>query len=117
MDERKLTYSDVDRLCRRHLEHRYRIELSGPRVVRYERRESQRFRPAFPSVNAYLMERIDFDRAFKRLYKRHQEVLVGWYGRGDMTQAELAKAWGVSPRTVRRMRREAVEALVNVFNT
>lgn len=109
------TYKDVDALCRRHLADRARID--GAKVVRYERRETQRFRPAYPHVSAYLVERIDFDLAFARLQRRHQEVLIAWYGCEDVTQAELARRWACTPYMVRKLRRQAVEALRYVLNT
>jgi len=115
-ERNELTYADVERLCRRHLADRARIALAGPRLVRYERSESQRFRPAFPWVSALLLERIDFDRAFDRLEKRHQKVLLAWYGMEKWTQQDIADWLGVTPRTVRRWHREAIKALVDEMN-
>ena len=113
---RELTYADVERLCRRHLADRARISLANPRLVRYDFNGAQRFRIAHPHVSEYLLERIDFDRAFKRLEKRHQKVLLVWYGLPKWTQQDMADWLGVTPRTVRRWHREAINALRNELN-
>ena len=112
----EVTYGDVERLCRRHLADRARIALAGPRLVRYERSDSQRCRTAHTWVSEHLLERIDFDRAFKRLGRRHQKVLVSWYGMEQWTQQDIADWLGVTPRTVRRWHREAINALRNELN-
>lgn len=111
MANETLTYRDVERLCERHLARRSLTGLVGYRLVRYERCESQRFRPAFPHVHEYLLERIDFDRAFGRLEKRHQKVLIAWYGREDMSIDEMAERWGCHRATVIRRKHRAVKAL------
>ena len=112
----RLTYRDVERLCERHLARRSMTGLSGYRLVRYERCESQRFRPAHPWVSEYLLERIDFDRAFKRLGMRHQKVLIAWYGREDWTQQQAADWVGCSPSTLRHWRANAISALRDLLN-
>lgn len=110
-EQHALSYQDVERLCERHLAHRSRIDIAGPKIVRYEPREIQRFRPAFPHINALLLERIDFDRAFRQIDKRNQKVLIAWYGRPDWTQQQAAEWVGCSPSTLRHWRRLAISAL------
>src|SRR5690606_12052564 len=90
----RYTYRDVDKLCKRHLADRARID--GARIVRYERCEHQRFRPANAAVSALLLERIDFDRAFRMLDRHHQRVLIAWYGRSEWTQQQAADWVGCS---------------------
>lgn len=114
LDKQELTYSDVDRLCKRHLANRARLE--GSTIVRYQSQEIQRFRPAHPGVSAYLVERIDFDRAFKQLDKRHQKALIAWYGyEARLSIDDLADAWGCHRATVIRRKHRAVEALRQIL--
>lgn len=114
-EDRVLSYRDVERLCERHLAHRSRIDIAGPRIARYEPCEIQRFRPAFPHVSALLLERVDFDRAFRRLDKRHQQVLIAWYGFPSISIDKLAEEWGVHRATVIRRKHRAVHALRDIL--
>jgi len=117
MAEEKLTYRDVERLCERHLARRSLTGLVGYCLVRYERCESQRFRPAFPHVHEYLLERIDFDRAFGRLEKRHQKVLIAWYGMDKWTQQQAADWLGCSPSTLRSWKANAIRELRDLLDS
>jgi len=113
----KLTYRDVEKLCERHLAHRSLAGLAGYRLVRYERSESQRFRPAFPSVCEFILERVDFDRAFRRIERCHQKVLIAWYGMDGMSIDDMAEKWGCHRATVIRRKHRAVRALWDVLTS
>lgn len=113
-----LTTHDVDKLCKRHLANRARIkaQLTDAPIVRYKAQESQRFKPAHPHVAALLIERIDFDRAFRTLAKREQKVLLAWYGFEGIKPEELASHWGCSRSTVFRRRVRAIASLRDNMN-
>jgi len=111
----QFTFRDVERLCERHLARRSLTGI-GYRLVRYERSESQHFRCAYSWVSDYLLERIDFDRAFRQLSRRSQKVLIAWYGMERWTQQQIADWLGVTPRTVRRWRVNAIEELRGIMN-
>lgn len=112
----QFTFRDVERLCERHLARRSLTGI-GYRLVRYERSESQHFRCAYSWVSDYLLERIDFDRAFRQLSRQSQKVLIAWYGMERWTQQQIADWLGVTPRTVRRWRVDAIEELRGIMNS
>lgn len=115
--EHEFTYQDVERLCRRHLADRSLIDLTGPHIVRYEPQETQKLRPAFPHVSALLLERVDFDRAFAKLDKRHQQVLIAWYALDrEKAVRYLMDTWKRSQKTILRKRTEAIHALKDIMN-